>query len=59
MKAHCRLRVAAQAGEVELRDSSSCCRQSIEQETKDEEFADSFTKESLAWMRTAPEQVSE
>lgn len=58
MKAHCRLRVAAQAGEVRLRDSS-CCRQSIEQETKDEEFADSFTKESLAWMRTTPEQVSE
>lgn len=53
------VKVAAQAGEVRLRDSPSCCRHSSEQETKDKEFPDSFTKESLAWMRTAPEQVSE
>lgn len=30
-----------------------------EQETKDKEFADSFTKESFTWIRTAPEQVCE
>lgn len=59
MKAHCGLRTAAQAGGVQLRDSPSCCKHSSEQETKDKESADSFTEESFAWMRTAPEQVSE
>lgn len=59
MKAHCRLRTAAQAREVKLRDGPACCRHSSEQWTKDKEFEESFIKESFAWMRTAPERVND